>query len=271
VSAGGSIASGFFTSTAAGILAALLVPPFADLGRFFFTFNAALAFGSLCLAAPFRPGPLATLADPGARTGGVASLAAAAALLLVIAYVTALYRPRGGSGRWVLAAAAIAALLATAADGWRADAGGAGWIFGASALSAAALLGSVIVAMNLGHWYLVRSRLSVSHLVRLARLLAWAVGVRAAVVAAGLLWAAAASPLGVAGFLRGMSVDRAMFFWPRVMFGILGPAVLAYMVCETARLRSTQSATGILYIAVIFVLMGEFLARYLTVAESVPL
>jgi hypothetical protein len=43
------------------------------------------------------------------------------------------------------------------------------------------------------------------------------------------------------------------------------------MVSETARIRSTQSATGILYVAVIFVLIGELLARYLTVIGLGPM
>jgi len=43
------------------------------------------------------------------------------------------------------------------------------------------------------------------------------------------------------------------------------------MVYETARIRSTQSATGILYIAVIFVVYGEFVARYLAVAGAGPM
>ena len=72
-------------------------------------------------------------------------------------------------------------------------------------------------------------------------------------------------------FLRLTAVDRGFFFWQRVFFGILGPAAFAYMVRETARLRSTQSATGILYMALIFVVYGEFLARYLTVAGAGPM
>jgi hypothetical protein len=43
------------------------------------------------------------------------------------------------------------------------------------------------------------------------------------------------------------------------------------MVYATARIRSTQSATGILYLTVIFVLIGEFLARFLTVAGAGPM
>jgi hypothetical protein len=36
-------------------------------------------------------------------------------------------------------------------------------------------------------------------------------------------------------------------------------------------IRSTQSATGILYAAVVFVLIGEYAAGHLLVAQGLPL
>lgn len=259
------IAIGFFTSAAAGILAALLLAPFRELGRFFFVLNAALAFFLLCLTAPYR------LSSPAATPAG--RIIAGLAMALLLAYLAALLLLRGGRA-WtgLLAVAAAAALFATAADGWRAAGrAGPGWLFGASAVGAAALLGSVVVGMLLGHWYLVRTRLDVSHLVTFARFFAIALAARTALLLAGLLGAGAASPGGLQRFLQETAVDRGFFFWQRVLFGIVGPAALAYMVHETARIRSTQSATGILYIAVIFVVYGEFLARYLAVAGAGPM
>jgi hypothetical protein len=255
VSAGIGIATGFLTSAAAGILGALLFAPFKDLGRLFFSLNAGLAFGLLCLAAPFH-----------------LTFAAILAMALVIVYVAALYLRSGGDRKGLLALAAAASLVATASNGWRTAGGGeTPWISAANGLAAAALLGVVIVAMILGHWYLVKWRLPVTHLVRFSLMLAVAVGARAAVLVAGLLLAGAASPLGIGGFFEAVVVDRAFFFWQRIFFGLLGPAVFAYMVHETARIRSTQSATGILYIAVIFVVIGELLARYLAVSGAGPM
>jgi len=256
----GTIAIGFFTSTAAGILAALLLAPFRELGRFFFVLNAFLAFLFLCIAAPYRVA--ARSAAPGAFFLALASVT------LVMAYLAALLMRRGGrSSSGLLVAAAVATLLATATDGWMiAGAAGAKWFF-----SAKALLGAVTVGMLLGHWYLVRIRLDISHLMRFARFYAVAVAARAAFLIAGLVDAGLRSPSGLERFLRTMAVDRGLFFWQRLFFGILGPAAFAGMVYETARIRSTQSATGILYLAVIFVVYGEFLARYLAVAGAGPM
>jgi hypothetical protein len=260
-----AIAVGFFTSAAAGILAALLVAPFRELGRFFFVLNAGLAFFLLCLAAPYR------ILSPGTTLSG--RLLACLVMALVIGYLAALLLLRGGRA-WtgLLASAAAAGMVATAVDGWLAAHGrGPKWIFGIDALCGSALIGSVTVGMLLGHWYLVRTRLDVSHLLTFARLFGFALAARAALLLLGLLGAGLLSPAGLGSFLRQIAVDRGFFFWQRVFFGILGPTAFAYMVRETARLKSTQSATGLLYIAVIFVVYGEFLARYLTVAGAGPM
>ena len=45
--------------------------------------------------------------------------------------------------------------------------------------------------------------------------------------------------------------------------GLLGLGVLGYMVWDCVRRRSTQSATGILYIAMIFAYFGELSAAEL--------
>src|SRR5207244_4689653 len=61
-----------------------------------------------------------------------------------------------------------------------------------------------------------------------------------------------------------------IFFWQRVLFGLAGPAVLSYLTWETAKIRATQSATGILYVDFFMVVVGEVLAKYLLLAARVP-
>ena len=45
--------------------------------------------------------------------------------------------------------------------------------------------------------------------------------------------------------------------------GLLGPLLLAGMAWQTARIRSTQSATGILYVVVILCFVGELTSQLL--------
>ena len=49
----------------------------------------------------------------------------------------------------------------------------------------------------------------------------------------------------------------------RWLVGLAAPAVLCWMAWQTARIRSTQSATGILYVVVIFCFLGELLGQLL--------
>ena len=58
-------------------------------------------------------------------------------------------------------------------------------------------------------------------------------------------------------------------FCHSVLFGLAGPAVLSYLTWETAKIRSTQSATGILYVDFFTVVVGEVLAKYLLLATRV--
>jgi hypothetical protein len=281
--AGTSIATGFLTSAAAGVLGALLIAPRAYLGRFFSAFHAGLALAFLMLVLPFRPAGAGVPA--GVVRGGAAGLASLGATLaagLAVVFIAMLYRPggRGGIGvvpggrsaQHVLLLSFACAMSATALDGWSmAEGGGLAWAFGANAVAASSVIGSVIVAMLLGHWYLVRLHLPETYLVRFALVLSAAIGVRTVLFIAGLLAYGAATPEGLGAFLRGVAVDRGLFFWQRVLFGIVAPGVLAMMTYQTARIRATMSATGILYITVIFVLIGEFLARYLVVVGAGPM
>ena len=53
-----------------------------------------------------------------------------------------------------------------------------------------------------------------------------------------------------------------------MLFGLFGPAVLSYLTWQTAKIQSTQSATGILYVDFFTVVVGEVLAKYLLLATD---
>ncbi len=55
----------------------------------------------------------------------------------------------------------------------------------------------------------------------------------------------------------GVFANDAVFLAMRWGIGFLGAAVSVYLARRTVAIRSTQSATGILYITSIFVLLGE--------------
>ena len=140
----------------------------------------------------------------------------------------------------------------------------------ASFLSSAALLGGACTAMILGHWYLVIPSMQVTHLQSIVKLHIASMVVRVAVVLAAVFVAVATWEPGTGPSFRYymMSVSG-IFFWQRVLFGLAGPALLSYLTWETAKIRSTQSATGILYVDFFTVVVGEVLAKYILLATRV--
>jgi hypothetical protein len=125
-------------------------------------------------------------------------------------------------------------------------------------LTSAALLGSALTAMLLGHSYLISPSMSLTPLIRLLAALALATIARLAVDAYALgAWTSVHSLVSLKG-------EDLVFLLPlRWLLGFLAPLGLNWMAWQTARIRSTQSATGILYVAVIFCFLGELSGQLL--------
>lgn len=141
----------------------------------------------------------------------------------------------------------------------------------ASFVSSALLLGGACGAMILGHWYLVIPSLAISHLQSVVRLHIGSMIVRMVVVTTAVFLAVATWQPGMGpSFERYILSSAGIFFWQRILFGLAGPAVLSYLTWETAKIQSTQSATGILYVNFFTVMVGEVLAKYLLLSTSVP-
>ena len=140
-----------------------------------------------------------------------------------------------------------------------------------SLLSSAALLGSSCTAMILGHWYLVVPALDVAHLQSIVKLHFVSTVLRIVVVAGVVLLAIMTTQPGMGPvFSRYITSVAGIFFWQRVLFGLVGPLILAYLTWETAKIRSTQSATGILYVDFFTVIVGELLSKFLLLSTKVP-
>lgn len=157
------------------------------------------------------------------------------------------------------AGALAAAEIPAAAEG--ATAAGNTILLSGYLLSAALLLGSTLAAMLLGHWYLVDRKMPIEPLRLASGVLLFAVAARILFVAApaARFWSAQAA----ASLEDPTAINLSIFWIQRALFGLLGPLALALMVRHTVRLRATQSATGLLYIVLIFVIAGEMISHYL--------
>lgn len=136
-----------------------------------------------------------------------------------------------------------------------------------SAVTLGGLLGGLVMAsindaMILGHFYLMIKGLPLGAL-RRAGWFVFTVLIAKMLLFGGVLlfWEGA----------REILLEREMIWtaW-RVAFGFVGPGVLLFMVKDTVRLKHTQAATGLLYVAVGFALMGELAAVYLEMATGIP-
>jgi hypothetical protein len=62
-----------------------------------------------------------------------------------------------------------------------------------------------------------------------------------------------------------------LFVLLRWLFGLIGVAVMAWMAWQTLKIPNTQSATGILYVAVIGTFVGETMSLLLSAESLFPL
>jgi hypothetical protein len=123
-------------------------------------------------------------------------------------------------------------------------------------LTSGLLLGMATTAMLMGHSYLIAPSMSLRPLLVLIG------GVFAALTLRGL-----AGGWGLWHWTREhplVRLDEATMLLPvRWLIGLVGPAILNFLALQTARIRSTQSATGILYVVVILTFLGEVVSQVL--------
>jgi hypothetical protein len=181
---------------------------------------------------------------------------AVAAALTVLVYLVLRY-PKRLVFRAATASMAIAYLVAAVLAYHNAiRPSNLGWSI-AGALASIALLGSVNLAMILGHWYLVVRGMSIDPLKRLT--------------IATLVTAIVKLLLVVIVVVLAPNAMKDIFFWMRAGWGLLGPLALYPMVWGTVKLRSTMAATGILYVDVVAVIIGEVLGGWLAAIAHLPL
>ncbi len=124
--------------------------------------------------------------------------------------------------------------------------------------TSAALLGTAMTAMLLGHFYLIAPGMSLSPLLRMLAALFVATGLRMALAGWGLwTWTGQHS-------LVNWEDETVLWLPVRWGLGFGSPLVLGWMARSAAKIRSTQSATGILYVVVILSFLGELTSQLLT-------
>jgi hypothetical protein len=249
------------TGLAVGAFAAVVLGRLrtdATRGFLAFTGSCAVLLGLLALASDTA---LPRLADGSPIVGDdgwtVARRAAFGAFCLAGAgFVVAVLRRRNATLPGLVGLAAGAAILVFGALGWGGGPLGAVPLL-VQLVVLAASTGGVFAAMILGHWYLVTPKLPEGPLTLFCRLLTAIIAVQ---VVLFVVWVATgAGPAGGAPFTV-LTGQWAMFVWLRLIVGLVFPLVVSWAAIQTARSRSMESATGLLYINVGTVAAGTILA-----------
>jgi hypothetical protein len=185
-------------------------------------------------------------------------LALTAAVVSYFSSVAWLYeKPR--MGRAALVIVCISALVAASytvrqpPDFWA-------WV---DVLTSGYVLGMMIGAMFLGHYYLNSPSMRLEPLRALVGGIFIGIAARAIAAGVGLvtLWAVKDSLIALDWALLSM----------RWLCGLAAPLVVAWMAWQTLKIPNTQSATGILYVGVITVFLGELAALVLSSKLGHPL
>jgi hypothetical protein len=119
--------------------------------------------------------------------------------------------------------------------------------------------------MLIGHSYLISPGMTLTPLMRLLAALFVTVLLRAVVCGAGLwCWIMEAGSVT-------LNDEVALWLPARWLAGIVAPLGFGWMAYSAARIRSTQSATGILYVVVVCGFLGELMSVLLTRQTGFPL
>ncbi len=139
-------------------------------------------------------------------------------------------------------------------------------------VSTSLILGGFLAGMMFGHHYLMNTDMPKKLLVTMAWILIGVLIVRVASVGTTLLVYKEVVRPDIDFLTTLVSFQgHGIFFWQRILVGLLIPAVVVGMIWGTARIGSNQSATGIMYVAIAFVFIGELAARYLFLLSAIPL
>jgi hypothetical protein len=263
----------FFSQLAiGGLISTLMVPHTA--GRSFFRFCGILSLVLLMLGILSGPYSLSLLVGPFSGRS-ISLLLLVLSSLMALLFVSAVILERQAAQKPLLAFSCLLGMAGLILDGYYSLLpGNPWWVHSLSALYfvvSALFLGSVIFSMILGHWYLVVPSLPISPLRSLTLLMVLSIIAKLLLACITLYvfwtWGDEVQKetltlfAGIGGF----------FLWARVLFGFLGPLLVALMTWETVKINSTQSATGLLYVATIFAIIGEILSKHIFHTNAIPI
>ncbi|MBM4262695.1 MAG: hypothetical protein FJ145_14845 [Deltaproteobacteria bacterium] len=143
-------------------------------------------------------------------------------------------------------------------------------IYPTSFFLSALLLGSVTVGMLIGHWYLIDTGQSLDPFVKVFRFFVYALIAQSVFMVLAPL---AISFLGTTASTNALNTlwrKHSTLLTLRVIVGQGAPLVLSWMIWRTLLIPHTMAATGLFYIALLGVFVGEILGRQILALSTLP-
>jgi len=148
---------------------------------------------------------------------------------------------------------------------------GTHWTLGFIGVLNGLIFCAALFTMNLGHWYLNVHGLPMGHLRRAMYVFWGLIGLR-------LVWDMVYLCIGkvqhngyVLSLFQFLFKMDGFFLLIGFLFGIIFPIIALYFVKEVLKLKNTQSATGILYVILCAVLLGDMTFKYYLIKFGIPL
>jgi hypothetical protein len=262
-----------FGQLAVGGIAALAVPPFAVLERGFYKSSAGVFVGSALL---YLAGKSFLVLRTGHPSPGdfVVIGCWAAFTLAASAYLASLWgtdaRRRARTYPLALGLGVLALIASASVHRLGPLLSAATLLYPLAFLTGALALGAVGTGMLLGHWYLIDLGLSIEPLRRLFDYFVVTLLLHVGVLVVTLV---------ILGLSRGPAGSAVAALWTehrdllglRLLLGPIAALVLGHFIHRTLLIPQTMAATGLFYIAILFVIVGELLGRLILYQTSLPL
>lgn len=132
------------------------------------------------------------------------------------------------------------------------------------------LLGGVTVGMLIGHWYLIDTGQSLEPFIRIYKFFVYALAAQCIfylLAPLALYWVG--NPASQTGLHR-LWQQHSTLLVSRLIAGQGAPLILSWMIWRTLQIPHTMAATGLFYIALLGVFVGEILGRQILALTSLP-
>lgn len=144
------------------------------------------------------------------------------------------------------------------------------FLYPVSFLLSALLLGGVTVGMLIGHWYLIDTGQSIAPFIRIFKFFVCCLIAQTAYLLALPLSLVLVGNAETLSHLERLWEDHFLLLSARVIVAQVAPLVLSFMIWRTLKIPHTMAATGLFYIALLGVFVGEILGKQILALTYLP-